>query len=93
MLDKYRQQRRKRELPPDAKEIPLLDLEPARKLLKSATDKLPEIGGRINPWLNKAREKVGDAYSSVAQVIATKKEEIEDKLAERKNRARAPQEE
>ncbi len=39
--------------------------------------------------MNKGKEKLGDAYASVAKVLAEQKEAYEDRRAERKERERA----
>ena len=96
MLDKARAHRRKKtaEDKGDREELPLLDTKIAGDFVRSITKRLPELRQQLGPILSKGREKLGDAYSSVAQVLAAKKEAFEDHLAERRRGAKsAPAEE
>jgi hypothetical protein len=91
MLDKARAHRRKKAAEDKGarEELPLLDTKIAGDFLRSVTKRLPELRQQLGPILSKGREKLGDAYSSVAQVLAAKKEAFEDHLAEKRHGARA----
>ncbi len=90
MLDKARAHRKKKaaEDKRDREELPLLDTKVAGEFLRSITAHLPEWKRQIGPILTKSREKLDDAYSSVAQILAAKKEAFEDHLAERRQQAK-----
>lgn len=90
MLDKARAHRRKKsaEDKSDREELPLLDTKIAGDFLRSVTKRLPELRQQLGPILSKGREKLGDVYSSVAQVLAAKKEAFEDHLAEKRHGAK-----
>lgn len=91
MFDKARAHRQKQGPREKGDDIPLLDTKVVGDFFRSATSgvtsRLPELKERLDPIITKGREKLGDAYSSVAQVLAAQKEAFEDRLAERKNRS------
>jgi|GEM_PF-6617896 len=89
MFDKARAHRRKKPARERGESLPLLNTEKAGDILRSVTGRLPELRERIEPIIGKSREKLGDLYSAVAQLAATRKEAFEDYLAERKDRSRA----
>ena len=91
MLDKARAHRRKKaaEKRDDLEPIPLLDTKIAGDFLRSVTGRLPELRQQLGPILSKGREKLGDVYSSITQVLAAKKEAFEDHLAERRRGAKS----
>lgn len=89
MLNKARAHRRKRGPLPKRDDIPLLDLSPAKHLFASIKEQWPGVREKLEPYVNKGKEKLGDAYASVAKVLAEQKEAYEDRRAERKERERA----
>ncbi len=88
MLDKARAHHKRKTPQPHAEELPLWDAKPAVDFFRSITRRLPELRERLEPYLSKGKEKLGDAYSSVAKVLAAQKEAFEDRLAEKRDRAR-----
>ncbi len=90
MLDRARTHRRKRGPLPKREEIPLLDTSAAKHLFRSIKEQWPGFREKIETYVNKGKEKLGDAYASVARALAAQKEAYEDRRAERKERERAP---
>jgi len=88
MLDRARAHRHKRGPLPKREEIPLLDLSAAKHVVHSIKEQWPGFREKVEPYVNKGKEKLGDAYASVARVLAAQKEAYEDRRAERKERSR-----
>jgi hypothetical protein len=88
MLDKARAHRRKRGPRPRHDEIALWDFSAVTGAIKAAKDQWPAVREKIEPYVNQGKEKLGDAYASVATVLARQKEAFEDRRAENKDKAR-----
>jgi hypothetical protein len=89
MLDKARVHRRKRGPLPKREAIPLLDTSVATEFVHSIKKQWPGVREKLEPYVNKGKEKFGDAYASVAKILAERKEAFEDRLAEKKERERS----
>ena len=88
MLDKARSHRRKM-TKQQREEIPLLATTKAVEFVRQIGAHWPAVHQRISPYLHKGREKLGDAYSAVARVLAAQKEGFEDRRAEKKSRSKS----
>jgi hypothetical protein len=60
-------------------------------LQRQTADHWPNLGGYLARFIRVSREKIDDLYSLAAQAVTEHKEAFEDRLAERKARARAAQ--
>ena len=89
MFDKARAHRRKRGPLPKHDDIPLLDTSIATDFVQSVKKQWPGVREKIQPYVNKGKEKFGDVYASIATVLARQKEAFEDRRAEQKDRARS----
>jgi hypothetical protein len=69
--------------------LPIFDSKLVAHLRRQLDDRLPNLSRQIASLMRASREKLGDVYSSAAQVVIEHKEAFEDRLAERKAQARA----
>ena len=88
MLDKARAHHRKKLPRTRQEELPLLDTKKAGAFVRSIKDYLPKLRDRFGPFLHKTRERIDDAYSAAAQILAEQKEAFEDRLAGEKSRSK-----
>lgn len=88
MIKKVQAPRKKKSKPAKKTKVSRTRAKKPGNFFRGVTKFMPDLRPYINPLLSKGHEKLGDAYASVARVIATQKEALEDHLAERKNRSR-----
>ena len=69
--------------------LPVFEPKFVADLRRQLDDRLPNLRRQVASLMRASREKLDDVYSSAAQVIIEHKEAFEDRLAERKARARA----
>ncbi len=88
MLDRARANRRKRGPSPKREDIPLLDVSVAKDFVQSVKKHWPGFRKKIEPYVATGKEKIGDAYATVAKILAAQKEAFEDRRAEKKEQER-----